>query len=348
MKRKFAVIKGNGQICLEESELPPLKNNEVLIKVHNSLVSPGTEIGLVKRLRENHDSKMKPVAFGYANSGEIIEIKGDVKDLKVGMRVAAMGAGFAVHSNYACVPVNLVAPIPDNVSFAQASYACLGATALNCVRRTVPQIGEYGLILGLGIVGNLTAQLCRLSGARVLAWETIPSRMSIAAKCGTEHIINPKEQDAVIILKTFSAPYGADFAVFAFGGDADGAFKSVVDCMKVSPDTHQMGRVVLVGASRISIEGGAALGNIDIRTASRTGPGYHDPAYEYGADYPNAFVEFTTQRNLREIITLISEGRLLVDPITTHTMPVEKAAEAADLLIEKPDKALGIVFEMEH
>jgi threonine dehydrogenase-like Zn-dependent dehydrogenase len=342
------MINGAGQVSVEEENLPALKTNEVLIKVHASLISPGTETGMVKKRRENPDMSIKPVAFGYANAGKIIEINGEAKGLKKGMRVAAMGAGYALHANYACVPVNMAVPIPDNVSYAQAAYACLGATALHGVRRVLPQIGEYGLVLGLGIVGNLTAQLCQLSGARLLVWETISSRKDIAGKCGIKNIINPKECDGVEAAKAFSAPYGVDFAVFAFGGEATDAFNMVMQCMKVSPDTHQMGRIVLVGATRISFGGGAASGNVDIRAASRTGPGYHDPAYEYGADYPNVFVDFTTRRNLREIIGLISEKRLLIDPVTTHAMALENAPEAVELLISQPDKALGIILEMQH
>lgn len=348
MKRTIALINGKGEVYTEKETVPDLKNNQVLIKVHASLISPGTEIGSVKRLREKPDEKMKPFAFGYANAGEIIEIKGNSKGLKKGMRVAAMGGGAAIHSNYACVPVNLVVPIPANVTFAQAAYACLGATALQSVQRTVPQLGEYGIVLGLGIVGNLASQLYMLSGSRVLGWEAIDSRIKTAKKCGIKNIVNFKKQNSVEETNKFAAPYGVDFANFAFGGNASEAFNSVLKCMKVSADGHQMGRIVLVGGCQINVSGGAASGNVNILASSRTGAGYHDPNYEYGADYPNAFVQFTTQRNLKEIINLISEKRLVVDPMTTHHMPLEEAAEAADLLVNKPDKALGIIFEMKH
>jgi hypothetical protein len=118
--------------------------------------------------------------------------------------------------------------------------------------------------------------------------------------------------------------------------------------MKVSQDGHIMGNVVLVGGCMVEIGGGAHTGNLNIKIASRTGPGYHDSEYEYGKDYPDAFVQFTTQRNLREIIALISEQRLLVDPMTTHILPLEEVGKAADLLIDSPDKALGIVLKMSH
>ena len=109
-----------------------------------------------------------------------------------------------------------------------------------------------------------------------------------------------------------------------------------------------MGRIVLVGGCEIRFAGGDRFGNADIRSAARTGAGYHDPDYEYGRDYPAAFVQFTTQRHLCEIVNLINEERLRVDPMTTHTLPLEEVARAADLLIEHPDRALGIILKMTH
>lgn len=127
-------------------------------------ISPGTEMAAAKKRRENPDEKAEAIRFGYSNAGEIIKVRGDVKGLKVGMRVAAMGAGMALHSNYACVPVNLVVPIPDSVTYEQAAYLSLAATSLQAVRRTEPALGEYGAVLGLGIVGNIAAQLPSFRG----------------------------------------------------------------------------------------------------------------------------------------------------------------------------------------
>jgi threonine dehydrogenase-like Zn-dependent dehydrogenase len=348
LKRKVAVFTGKGEVKAITEKLADLKDHEVLIKVHASLISPGTEMANVINLRKTPDKKAPDRVFGYANAGEIIKVKGDVKGLKVGMQVAAMGTTGAFHTNYANVPVNMVVPLPDNVTYAQAVYACLGATSLQAVRRTVPELGEYGVILGLGIVGNLAAQLAQLSGARVIGWEGTASRIKIAKKCGIKNFANFKTQDTVEETKKFTAPYGADFAIFAFGGEATPAFESVKSCMKVSADTHAMGRIVLVGGCRINIGGGAYSGNLDIRAASRTGAGYKDMEYEYGKDYPAGFVQFTTQRNLREIIQLIAEKRLIVDPMTTHCLPLEDIGKGADLLIEHPDKAMGIVLTMSH
>ncbi len=344
--RKAAVVTHDGQVWCRTQSIPELKANEVLVKVHASLISPGTEMALAKNRREKPAEPGSEINFGYSSAGEIVAVNGDCRDLQVGMRVACMGGG-ACHATYNCVPVNLIVPIPDSVSYEEATFASLAATALQAVRRTEPQLGEYGMVLGLGIVGNLTAQLCRLSGARVLAWEALRVRRAIARKCGIVNAVDFMKQDATEVSKAFAAPYGMDFAVMAFGGDADKAFDSVRKSMKVSADGHQMGRVTVVGGCHFRFDGGAWSGNLDVRASSRTGAGYHDPAWEYGHDYPAAFVQFTSQRNARELIALIAEKRLKVMPLITHRMRIDEVSAAAELLIQHPDRALGMILQMD-
>lgn len=342
--RQFAVVTGRGVIEVRKQPIPALKDREVLIEVHASLISPGTEIALVRARRAKPDPKVPYIAFGYANAGVILATRGDVGALKPGQRVAAMGGGFALHATHACVPVNLVVPIPDALPFEQAAYATLAATALQSVRRTAPQLGEYGAVLGLGIMGNLAAQLYVLAGARIIAWEALPTRLRIARKCGLAPLVNFKQEDAAARTRDFAEPYGLDFANLAFGGEATSVFQSIVGCMKKSPDTHQMGRIVLVGGCEIRIAGGANLGNLDILASSRTGPGYHDPAYEYGQNYPNGLVPFTTQRNLRELVQLMAEGRLRVAPMTTHRAPLADVAAMVERFFAEADRTLGVVL----
>lgn len=350
MERKVSsiVVGVDGHLVLREAPLPALKDGQALVKVAVSLVSPGTEMGMLKTRRSKADPEAKECPFGYSGAGEILEIKGDCHGLKPGMRVACMGAGYAQHANYANVPVNMILPIPDSVSYEQASYACLGATALQSVRRAGPKIGENAIVVGLGIVGNLASQLLSLSGVNVAGWETTSFRMDVARRCGINSLVNPKDVDPVVATKALFAPYSAEIAIFAFGGSATKTYESISKCMCVSADTHMMGRAVLVGGCELVLNGGAANGNIDIRVSSRTGPGYKDAAYEFGRSYPACFVQFDTQRNLKVIIDNIASGRLHVDPITSHRIPMAKPDEAADLLLDHPDKALGVIFKMEH
>ncbi len=344
-KCQAAFITANGQVECRTMEIPELKDNEVLIRVHASLISPGTEMDMPRALRAKPaEDKSFCRQFGYSSAGEIVAVKGDVKGLEPGMRVACMGNG-ARHASYNTVPVNLVVPIPEGVSYEEAAFASLAATSLQAVRRTAPQLGEYGIVLGLGIVGNLAAQLYQIAGTRVLCWESMSRRRAIACKCGVKNSIDFRKVDPVAEAKKFSAPYGVDFALMAFGGNADKAWENILASMKVSADGHQMGRVVAVGGCKFSIQGGAWSGNVDILASSRTGAGYHDPAWEYGKDYPDVFVQFTSQRNARELISLIAEKRLKVSPLITHRFKIEDVASGCDMLLEYPEKALGVILE---
>lgn len=347
IERTAAIINGRGKVTTTTDQLE-LKPQHVLIRVHASLISPGTEMALVRRLRETPNPDFQETTFGYANAGEVVDIDGDGKGLRKGMRVAAMGAGAAQHATYTSVPVNLVVPLPDEVSYEQGAYACLAATAMQGVRRTSPELGEYGLVLGLGIVGNLAAQLYQLSGSRVLGWEALESRLETARQCGVRQTVSILAEDPVAVAQAFAAPYGIDFAMLAFGGEATAALHQVKRCLKVSADGHAMGRIILIGGCTVQLAGGVAMGNLDIRATSRTGPGYHDAAYEQGADYPNAFVPFTTQRNLREIVCMMAEKRLCVEPMTTHRLPLAEVGQAADLLVDSPDQAQGVLLQMSH
>ena len=138
-----------------------------------------------------------------------------------------------------------------------------------------------------------------------------------------------------------------DCGIIAFGGDATSAFQQIRATLKTAPDTHKMGRIVIVGGASITHGFAAGLGNVDVISAARTGPGYHDEAYEHGADYPPVFVPWPTQRNLALSLRLMSEGKIQVQPLITDVMPIDQASEACEKLIQTPNEALGVVFSMQ-
>lgn len=347
--RKFcraAMITYKGELVCARQPMPELRDNEVLVKVHCSLISPGTEMCRVRAFRETPEPSGQQWGFGYSSAGEIVAINGEARGLKVGMRVACMGGG-ARHADWNAVPINLVVPMPDGISYEEATFASLAATSLQAVRRADPRLGEYGMVLGLGLVGNLAAQLSVISGARVLAWESMRNRRAIAKKCGIPDAVDFTKVDASAAAREFAAPYGMDFAIMAFGGNADAAFQSVVKAMKVSADGHVMGRVSVVGGCNFRFTGGATTGNLDVRCSARTGAGYHDDAWEHGRDYPDVFVQFTSLRNARELLLLIAEKRLKVTPMITHRLKLADVGQAADLLVDHPDKTLGVILDMD-
>jgi len=342
-QRRVAAIDGKGQISIIEEPMPQPKPGQVRIDVKASMVSPGTELGGVKRRREN-PTDAPPRPFGYSNAGVVVGVGEGCEDVALGTRVACMGGGYAQHASQACIPRNMAVPIPDGVSFEHAASIHLVATGLNAFRRGDFRFGEFVGVVGLGLVGQFTCQLARLAGCHVIALDQLPMRLEKAQTCGLERGVNVKEEDPIAIAPVFSRGYGLDGAVIAFGGDGTQAFVTLTKMIKKSPDTHIMGRIVIVGGARIEHNFAAALGNLDVRSAARTGPGYHDEAWEHGADYPGVFIQWTTRRNMEECLVFMNSGGLLVDPLITHRVALDDAPEACEDLIQHPDRALGVVF----
>ena len=345
-KRIVASVCGDGHIRPIEQDAPELRPGTVAIEVRASLVSPGTELGGWRNLatkRENPDADAKPRPFGYSNSGVVLAVGEGVTKFKAGDRVACVGGGYALHTDFAVVPHNLTVHLPDNVTFAQGSYAMLSATALMALRRGTPQFGEYTCIVGLGIVGNIAAQLYQLAGNFVIGWDTIPFRTQLARQVGIEATATVGWEDEIEATKTFTRGMGLDSGVLAFGGNGEKAVKSLEKSMKVSPDTHPMGTIVVVGSPVFQYS--TACTNIDFRRSSRTGAGYHDNAWEVGGDYPSVFMRWTTPNNLNLCIRLISDGKLNVDALTTHKMPLADADAGIDAILDDADGIIGVVFE---
>lgn len=260
----------------------------------------------------------KDQPFGYSNSGYVIKTAKGVPELKPGDRVACIGMGYALHTDYAVIPHNLCVPLPDNVSFEQGSYATLFATAMQTLRHGEPEFGEYVCVIGLGLVGLLTARLYQLAGNYVIGWDVNPTRVAFANRWGVKSIVG--DESALEATNKFTNNDGLDAAVLAIAGACDETVERLMKCMKHAPDGHGMGRIMVVGWPDFKYGQGqiGAMNNIDLRRCSRTGPGYHDLQWEFGANYPPVFMRWTTKSNLALCIRLISERKIDVDALTTH------------------------------
>ncbi|MFP4057661.1 MAG: zinc-binding dehydrogenase [Candidatus Brocadiia bacterium] len=342
--RKVAAIDGNGHFHVLEQEVPAPQRGQILVEVAASVISPGTELGGIPARRQK-PSDAPPRPFGYQNAGTVAEVGEAVERFAVGDRVACMGAGYALHATHAAVPVNLAVAIPADVSFEQAAFCHLAATALHAVRRAEPAFGENFAVCGLGVVGQLALQFARLSGTHVVGLDRLARRLDVAVEAGADEVVNVAEEDPVPRVVAFCRGHGLDAGIVAFGGDATAAVRQLYEMMKPAPDTHRWGRIVCVGGATVTLELAAAMGNVDIRSSARTGPGYHDTDWEHGAPYPHVIVPWTTRRNLEECLRAVAEERLRVLPLITDVFPLDAAPAACEKIVASPQETLGVVLK---
>lgn len=343
MTRQVLTLDGAGRLAVIEEPRPVPAAGQVLVEVRACCVSPGTELGGVPARRAQPNAELLRKPFGYSNAGVVIAQGPGCEYIPLGTPVACMGAGYAQHATHVAVPRNLAVPIPDGVSFEAAATNHLAATAFHALRRGEFLLGEHLAVFGLGIVGQFCAQLGTLSGAHVLAVDHLPLRLRAVAPY-VERAVKGGAEDVIAIAREFSRGHGFDGGIIAFGGDATPAFQTLTQILKRSPDTHRMGRVVVVGAARIDQVYAAALGNVDVRSSARPGPGYHDKEWEHGKDYPPVFVEWTTRRNLEECLRFMALGRLHPEALLTHRVPLTEAPEVCETLIASPGEALGVIL----
>lgn len=343
--RQILCRSNQGTLAVRTMDLPPLAEGEILVEVATSVISAGTELNGLSGPLQATGSEERWRPFGYQNAGVVLEVGPGVDRFKPGDRVACMGGGYAVHGTYANVPINMAVHLPDSVSFEEGATVALVATAMNAVQRAELQLGEFVVVMGLGLVGQFVAQLASIAGAHVLGVDRLPMRLEKGLALGLEEAITPDDNFKERV-DAFTRGYGVDAAFICFGGDGTAALQQLAQVMKKAPDTHIYGRVVIPGGASVTHRFGAGLGNLDLRSAARTGPGYHDKAYEYGADYPPVFVPWTTRRNLEEIVGWMAAGRLRAGELITHRYALADAVAACQTIVDAPNEALGVALTM--
>ena len=165
----------------------PEKVKQVLDKVRTD--------GLMPTVNAVTNKLVQPLALGYCNVGRVIEVGANVSELRVGDRVVSNGP----HAEIVCVPRNLCARIPDNVSDDEAAFTVVGSIGLQGLRLLAPTLGETVVVTGLGLVGLVTAQLLLANGCRVIGLDFAQTKVDIAASWGVSAFNSGAGNDPVQI-----------------------------------------------------------------------------------------------------------------------------------------------------
>ena len=347
-----------GRPFVGEVPAPALQRGRVLVRTVASLISAGTEKaavelvskGLVQEARERPDLVKQVVAkvksegllntftavrdkmaasqaLGYSAAGIVTAVAEDVSEFQIGDRVACAGVGFASHAEVLSVPKNLCVHLPEQVSFEAGAYGTLGAIALQGVRLAQPTLGESVVVIGLGLVGQLTVQLLKANGCRVFGLDLDPARVSLALELGADSAVVSGEGTERQIY-AWTKGRGADAVLITAATDSN---QPVELAAKIS---RLKGRVIVVGMTGLDIPRAPFFSReLKLIISMSYGPGRYDPDYEErGHDYPIGYVRWTENRNIESFLELVGDQRVNVDRLTTHRYRIEEAERAYQLI----------------
>ena len=333
-----------GETILENVPAPQVRKGAVLIQTTRSLVSLGTErmlvefgkSNLIQKARQQPDKvkqvldKIKtdglmptietvfnklgePLPLGYCNVGRVIAVGEGVNDFKVGDRVASNGQ----HAEFVSVPKNLVAHIPDNVSDEEASFTVIGSIGLQGIRLLNPTLGETVVVVGLGLIGLITAQLLVSNGCRVIGTDIDEGKLAMAKEWGIIPF-NPLNGDVVKFVEDQTKGVGADGVIIT----ASAKNNNIIS--QAARMSRKRGKIVLVGVVGLDINRAEFYEKeLTFQVSCSYGPGRYDDDYEQkGIDYPLAFVRWTEKRNFETILQSISSGHLKVKEMITEVVPL--------------------------
>jgi predicted dehydrogenase/threonine dehydrogenase-like Zn-dependent dehydrogenase len=361
----------DGTMQILEVPYPALSNGQVLVRNHFSLISAGTEGKTVKDARLGYIAKARarktevkkvieaaktfglketyrmvmnkldsPAALGYCCAGEVIAVADDVKGFVIGDKVAC-GGNSANHAEIISVPVNLCVKVDESVPMQFASFTTLGAIALQGVRQSDLRLGESCVIIGLGLVGQLTVKLLNAAGIKTIGIDVDEGMVKLASENGCDLTIQRSREDLGNSVSEFTDGYGADSVIITAGTNSTDPIELAgVLCRK-------KGKVIIVGAVPTGFQRkNYFTKELELRMSCSYGAGRYDAEYEeQGIDYPYAYVRWTENRNMQAFVELLRTNKISIDKLLTHTFDFKDAPKAYQIILDKGETFVGVVLK---
>jgi predicted dehydrogenase/threonine dehydrogenase-like Zn-dependent dehydrogenase len=366
MKQILQSLK-DGTIALEELPMPKAGKNQIVIEVTHSLVSIGTEkmllsfgqSNLLNKARQQPDkikmvaNKIKtdgfvptmnsvlnkldqPIPLGYSSVGKVIMIGEGVSCFKIGDRVVSNGP----HAEIVCVNENLCAKIPENVRNESAAFTIVAAIGLQGVRLAQPTIGETFVVVGLGLIGILTAQILRANGCKVIGFDFDENKINLSKSLNIDAFKISDNVDPVSIVTNSTNGIGADGVIItASTASNDPIAQAPLMCRK-------RGRIILVGVSGLNLSRNDFYKKeISFQVSCSYGPGRYEHEYEgKNLDYPIGFVRWTENRNFQAVLQLMSDGKIKTELLESKTYSFYDAPSFYSNLAENKED-LGVLLK---
>lgn len=330
MRTQAVVFAEPKRVEIREMETPDPNPDQVGIRTVYSGVSQGTERWALTGRYGHFDrdfSAYHPCSPGYQAAGVVDVVGSSVTDLQVGDHVFAPGTRFldpdhkypgpcsASHSGYLVAARSDVTRVDPEVDLAEAALYHMAGVSRHGARLTKVQSGELVVVIGLGMIGQMSAQAARRVGARVIATDLIPLRVELAAKHSADRVVDANSESLEDVVHE-EAPDGADVVI-----DTTGDHRIFDRCLGL---IRREGRIAMQGyyPDPISID----FHPTHIQRPTVTFPcGWDD--------------EFNG-----ELADDLAAGRIAIEPLITHRIPFLDAASAYELVVEHPERSLGMVL----
>ncbi len=343
---KVVVFTQPRTIGFDEYQDRPLVANEVRLRTLYSGISAGTELtayrGSNPYIHKRWDadrrlfvsseasSQQYPLAgWGYEEVGEVVELGPEATGVRNGDLIYGTWGHRTRHicgDDYARARI-----LPPGVEPVLGIFSQIGAIALNGVHDARIRIGETVAVFGLGVPGQIVAQLARRSGATVVGVDLFEKRLALAQSLGAvDHAVNARDGSAAEAIKELTHNCGADTSIEVSGSSA--ALQEAIRA------TAYSGKVVAMGFFQGEAAGlflGEEFHHNRINVVGSQISGV-DPELSY---------RWNTLRMAQTVIRLQAEGVLKLNPLITHTYPLAQAAEAFQLLDSQPAETLQVVLD---
>lgn len=361
----------SGRMEILEVPFPIMEENEILVHNHYSVISTGTEGKTVKDARKGYISKAlsrqkevkqaiqmiksegfkktynivmnklnAPSTLGYSCAGEVIAVGSQVRDINVGDHIACGGKG-AVHAEVVSVPRNLCVKVDKSIDLRHAALTSVAAVAIQGIRQADLRFGENCVVIGLGLIGQLTIQILKASGISAIGIDLDARAVNSAKENGADMSMLRKKDGLIPGIIDFTGGIGADAVIITAGTLSNDPVELAGDLLR------KKGRVVIVGACPTGFSRkNYYQKELELRMSTSYGPGRYDDNYELkGQDYPIGYVRFTENRNMLTYVNMLETGKIHVEKLITHSFKFNEVFDAYKMIIDKSDYYLGILLE---
>ncbi|WP_158560960.1 zinc-dependent alcohol dehydrogenase [Paenibacillus contaminans] len=321
----------NGKLTIVDIPIPEVTDQSVLVKTDYSAMSTGTELMVLGWAQSD-------VFLGYSATGIVQSVGKDVTHVKAGQRVACYGV--PTHGEYFLGYKHHVTPVPDHVDPQEAAFAGIASIGVQALRQADLRFGETVVVLGLGILGQLIAQLARAAAFRVIAVDHMEERCDLMDSTGLLKACRNGDEVKEQLLQ-LTGGKGADAVLICASSKTHRLVDQGIEWIR------DKGKVVIVGDTNTEFDRNALFAKEAQITISRAGgAGRYDQEYEKeGKDYPYGYIRWTMGRNLEEFVRLLADGRLNIKPLITGVYSLETMETGYRQAKEAPRETMGLMVK---